>query len=218
MEDQIVESGKPTDPIALPVVFDGSRKILLKLLSSEGTREVTVRFPSDEEWVEYNRRRKIIIKQLGRGISETVVPDSGEADTALFAKIREGEGPEVDSFEANRILRQLSQADVDDVVSEAGAFRVVLRVPGGLTVHIMRMPSAKEVSDFRRTFARILDLPYGKKELTLNHAAASALYQKLAQGTEGYAGAVPIIHQVAAVSAAIDALDAAFAGDQTGNF
>src|ERR1700688_3720542 len=106
MEDQIVESGTPTESITVPSVFDGSRKILLKLLSSEGTREVTVRFPSDDEWIEYNRRRKIIIKQLGRGISETVVPDSGEADSVLFAKIRSGEGPEVDSFEANRILRQ----------------------------------------------------------------------------------------------------------------
>ena len=44
----------------------------------------------------------------------------------------------------------------------------------------------------------------------LNLGAAGSLYQKLAQGTEGYAGAVPIIHQAVAVKAAIDALDAGF--------
>ena len=191
-------------------VFDAGRQVEVQLRSAEGTKTVKVRFPTDEEWTERQRRRKIIIKQLGRGISETVIPHSEEVDAALFAKIRAGEGPEVDPFEASRILEQLSQADVDDVVPEAGAFRVVLRVPGGLTAHLVRMPSAKDVIDYRRGFARVLDLPFNKQELTVNLGAAGALYQKLAQGTEGYAGAVPIIHQAVVVKAAIDALDAGF--------
>jgi hypothetical protein len=37
---------------------------------------------------------------------------------------------------------------------------------------------------------------------------AGTLYQKLCHATEGYASAVPMIHQAAAVRAAIDALDA----------
>jgi len=53
----------------------------------------------------------------------------------------------------------------------------------------------------------ILDLPSNKQELTVNLAAAGALYQKLVESTEGHAGEVPIIHQAAAVKAAIDALD-----------
>ena len=192
-------------------VFDAGRPVEVQLRSAEGTKTVKVRFPTDEEWTERQRRRKIIIKQLGRGISETVIPHSEDVDAALFAKIRAGEGPEVDPFEAaSRILEQLSQADVDDVVPEAGAFRVVLRVPGGLTAHVVRMPSAKDVIDYRRGFARVLDLPFNKQELTVNLGAAGALYQKLAQGTEGYAGAVPIIHQAVVVKAAIDALDAGF--------
>jgi len=198
-------------------VFDAGRQVEVQLRSAEGTKTVKVRFPTDEEWTERQRRRKIIIKQLGRGISETVIPHSEDVDAALFAKIRAGEGPEVDPFEASRILEQLSQADVDDVVSEAGAFRVVLRVPGGLTAHVVRMPSAKDVIDYRRGFARVLDLPFNKQELTVNLGAAGSLYQKLAQGTEGYAGAVPIIHQAVAVKAAIDALDAGLQEDNSPN-
>src|SRR3989337_1237601 len=135
-------------------VFDAGRQVEIKLQSAEGSKTVTVRFPTDEEWVERQRRRKIIIKQLGRGISETVVPGSEEADAELLAKLRVGDGPEVDGFEATRILEQLSQADVDDALQEAGAFRVLVRVPGGLTAHVMRMPSAKDVIEYPRAFSR----------------------------------------------------------------
>lgn len=98
------------------VVIDASRQVEIQLRSADGTKTVKVCFPTDEEWVDRQRRRKIIIKQLGRGISETVIPNSEEVDATLLAKIRVGDdGPEVDPFEASRILEQLSQADVDDV-------------------------------------------------------------------------------------------------------
>jgi len=193
-------------------MFDSQKEIHVQLRSAEGARTVKVRFPTDEEWIERQRRRKIIIKQLGRGVSETTIPNAEEVDAALFRKIRIDEGEEVDAYEASRIIEQLSQAEVDDVVAEAGAFRVVLRVPGGTTVHLLRMPSAKDVIEYRRNFARILDLPFNRQELTVNLAAAAELYRKLCQSTEGYAGTVPIIHQAVAVKAAIDALEAGSEG------
>jgi hypothetical protein len=191
-------------------VFDSGRQVEIQLRSAEGTRTVKVRFPTDEEWIERQRRRKIIIKQLGRGVSETTIPNAEEVDAALFRKIRIDEGEEVDAYEASRIIDQLSQAEVDEVVAEGAAFRVLLRVPGGTTLHVLRMPSAKDVIEYRRGFARILDLPFNRQELTVNLAVAGALYQKLCQTREGYAGAVPIIHQAVAVKAAIDALEAGF--------
>ncbi len=191
-------------------VFDATWPITLELRTPEGLKSVRVRFPSDEEWIERQRRRKIIIKQLGRGVSETTIPNAEEVDADLLRKIRADEAEEVDAYEASRILEQLSLAEVDDVVPEGAAFRVLLRVPGGTTAHVLRVPSAKDVIEYRRGFARILDLPFNRQELTVNLAAAGALYQKLVQATEGYAGAVPIIHQAVAVKAAIDALDAGF--------
>jgi hypothetical protein len=193
-----------------PVVFDSNRRIALQIRMPEGVKTVRVRFPSDDEWAERQRRRKVIIKQLGRGVSETTIASGEEVDAALLAKIREGEGPEVDPFEASRIIEQLSQAEVDDVVQTADSFRVTLRVMGGSVVHLLKMPSAKDVFDYRRGFARVLDLPYNRQELTINLAAAGALYKKLITATEGYAGEAPVIHQAVAVKAAIDALDSAF--------
>jgi len=201
-------------------VFDTTRQVAMQLRTPDGVKTVRVRFPSDEEWTERQRRRKIVIRQLGRGISETTVPSSEDVDAALLAKIRvPEEAPiEVDPFEASRIIEQLSQAEVDDVVQAGDAFRVTLRVLGGTVTHLLKMPSAKDVFEYRRGFARVLDLPFNKQELTINLAAAGALYKKLVQSTEGHVGDVPIIHQAVAVKAAIDALDAGFQEDRDPNF
>ena len=193
-------------------MFDPKQPITIHLRTPEGAKTVRVRFPSDDEWIERQKKRKVIVKQLGRGVSETTIPDSAEADAALLAKIRvpEENAPEVDVFEASRIIEQLSQADVDDVVQEGDGFRVTMRVLGGTVCHVLGMPSAKDVFEYRRGFARVLDLPYNRQELIINLAPAAALYKKLVASTEGYAGEVPIIHQAVAVKAAIDALDGAF--------
>jgi hypothetical protein len=193
-------------------VFDASRPVTVNLRTPDGMKTVRVRFPTDEEWIDRQRKRKVIVKQLGRGVSETTIPDSQDIDGALLAKIRIGEddGPGVDPFEASRVIEQLSQAEVDDVVSIGDGFRVTLRVLGGTVTHELRMPSAKDVFEYRRGFARVLDLPYNRQELVINLAPAAALFKKLIQSSEGYAGDVPIIHQAVAVKAAIDALDAVF--------
>lgn len=195
-----------------PVVFDAARPIALQLRTPAGLKTVRVRFPNDEEWIERQRKRKVIVKQLGRGVSETTIPNSEDADAALLAKIRvpEENAPEVDAFEASRLIEQLSQAEVDDVIQAGDSFRVTLRVLGGTVTHLLKMPSAKDVFEYRRGFARVLDLPYNRQELIINLAPARALYKRLAQTAGGYAGEVPIIHQAVAVKAAIDALDAAF--------
>ena len=193
-------------------MFDAKQSITIHFRTPEGVKPVRVRFPTDDEWIERQKKRKVIVKQLGRGVSETTIPDSAEADAALLAKIRvpEENAPDVDAFEASRMIEQLSQADVDDVVQVGDGFRVTMRVLGGTVSHVLHMPSAKDVFDYRRGFARVLDLPYNRQELIINLAPAGALFKRLAQTAEGYAGEVPVIHQAVAVKAAIDALDAAF--------
>jgi hypothetical protein len=54
-----------------------------------------------------------------------------------------------------------------------------MRVPGGLTAHVVRMPSAKDVIEYRRGFARVLDLTYNRQELTIN-LRAGGLYHRAA--------------------------------------
>ena len=78
----------------------------------------------------------------------------------------------------------------------------------------LKMFSAKDVFESRRGFARLLDLPFDRQEVTINIGFAAALYKNLITSTEGYVGDVPIIHQAVAMKAAIDAIDTAFAEDR----
>lgn len=139
-------------------------------------------------------------------------------DAALLAKIRGGDDPKIDAFEAMKVVEQLSLAEVDDVVPDGDTFKITLRVLGATTVHLLKMPSAKDVFEYRRGFARLLDLPFGRQEVTINIGSAAALYKKLVTPTKGYVGGVPIIHQAVAVKAAIDAMDTAFAEDREASF
>src|SRR5690348_15931573 len=203
-------------------VFDASRPIAINLRTPGGVKTVRVRFPSDDEWSSRQRRRKVLVKQLGRGISETTVANGEDVDAALVALIqekpRDGDAPEIDPFEAMKVIEQLSLAEVDDVVPDGDSFKVTLRVLGATTVHLLKMPSAKDVFEYRRGFARLLDMPFGRQEVTINIASAAALYKKLVTSTEGYVGEAPIIHQAVALKAAIDAMDTTFAEDRDANF
>ena len=61
-------------------MFDATRPISINLRTPEGVKTVRVRFPTDEEWIDRQRRRKIIVKQLGRGVSETIVANGEDVD------------------------------------------------------------------------------------------------------------------------------------------
>ncbi len=202
----------------LASLFDATRPVALQLRTPAGVKTVRVRFPSDDEWAERQRRRKVIVKNLGRGISETTIPGGEDVDAALLGKIRTEEEPELDAFEAQKVIEQLATCEVDDVALAGDSFRVALRVLGGDTTHVLKMPSAKDVNQYRRSFARVLDLPFNRQEITINLRAAGELYKKLVESAEGYSGEVPIIHQAVAVKAAIDALDASFQEDRDANF
>ena len=121
-------------------VFDATRPVAIQLRGPDGLKTVRVRFPSDDEWAERQRRRKVIVKQLGRGISETTIPNGEEIDAALLAQIRTEEAPEVDAFEAQKVIEQLATCEVDDAVLAGDAFRITTRVLGGTTTHLLGCP------------------------------------------------------------------------------
>jgi hypothetical protein len=199
-------------------VFDASRPVAINLRTPGGVKTVRLRFPSDDEWIGRQRRRKVLVKLLGRGVSETTVANGENLDAALVAKIRACDDPELDDFEAMKVVEQSSLAEVDNVAPDGDSFTINLRVLGATTVRPLKMPSAKDVFEYRRGFARLLDPPFGRQEVTINIGSAAALYEKLITATEGCAGDVPIIHQAVAVKAAIDAMDNAFAEDRDASF
>ena len=200
-------------------VFNVSRPIRITLRSAEGEKVIGLRFPTDAEWIDRQRKRKITVKQLGRGLSETIVPDYSDVDLEFVRQIRTDEdGPEIDGYEAAEIFARLSRCDIDEILPASNLFQISMRVPGGITRHTLFMPSAKDISLYRRGFSRVLDSPCSQQQLTINLQAASDLYAKLKPQAEGYAGAVPVIHQAAVVQAVIGALESGIGVADSENF
>jgi len=200
-----------------PAVFDSSRQISLKLLGPDGIRVAQARFPTDGEWIDRTRRRKIMRISVGRGKSTTTLPEPGEADTKLFAKLLIGEEGTPDPYESARVLEVLAACEVRDCKREGSVFRVKTQVPGGTTVHIVKLPTARDMTQFGYLTDSV-EMPNGRSEVTVDLTAGGTIYDRLMQSTEGYAGAVPVWHKTEVVRVVIDAVRAELQDDTTENF
>jgi hypothetical protein len=90
-----------------------------------------------------------------------------------------------------------------EAIFEGGAYRVVLLVPGCTTVHTLTMPSADALMNYRRSVTRNIDLGNSKQQMTINLEAAGGLYRKIQTSVDGYAGAVPVVHQGPVIAAVV---------------
>lgn len=189
-------------------VFDAARLIDVRILSAEADKTLTVQFPSDDQIQRRQRARKMVIKDLGRGVTDTDITPNEDVDLQIVNEIRR-EGPEVDGAEAAYVLDLVTDVEVVDVEREGPTFRVHVKVPGTVTEHVVRIPSQREIMEQRRNGTKILNLPFGRKEIKINLQASANLYDKLCSEREGYkeGSAVPMGHKVAAVNAAITALE-----------
>jgi len=200
-----------------PAVFDATRPLAVKL-PPDGVRVVHLRFPTDDETAERQRKRKAIIKNLGRGRSETTIPQSEEADLAFLVLLRTDEGgEEIDAAEAEYVIAQVLQCEAVDVTPAPEGYRIALVVLGADTAVLLRGPTLREVRDFRKAYAKPMDLQYGAREITINLKAAGELFRKMFISAEGYAGEVPLAHQTAAVLAVIEAGERVAQGEPPGN-
>jgi hypothetical protein len=160
------------------------------------SKAATVRLPTAEEWFDRMRHRKSIRRNLGRRKSTTKMLEDRAADLALFNRIKIA-GDDFDEFEAQHFIGLLSNTDVVDSKREDGGYRVELEWNYGAglegkTIHHLRMPTLREVSEYRRGVVTIVDLPHNQEELNFNLQAACDLYDKLVQKSEGYAESIPV--------------------------
>jgi hypothetical protein len=203
------------------VLFDATRPLAIKL-PPDGARVLHLHFPTDEQWVAFQHKNKVIQQNLGRNRSQTRT--NREVAARLSALLIEAvrtdpDGPPIGSAEATYAMKVFSECDVTGVTRGADGFRVEMRVLGGLeTAHVLRGPNAEEIEEYRFGLASVLDLPHGQQEITINLEAAARTYAKLKVSAEGYAGAPPVTHQNAAIRAAIEELEMFLqGGEEAGN-
>jgi hypothetical protein len=200
--------------------FDIKKQITIKINTAEGVKEISLRFPTDEELCDRQRKRKVISKDLGRGMSQSKVPNAEAIDGELLKKIRVDDGVvQVDDYEAVFVIDQILSADVDDIQSEDNGYRVFLRVPGGtITEHLMQMPGARDVVKYGREFVSALDGPYGQQIITVNLSASKDYYSRLAKQSKGYVGEIPIHHKAEVIKAINSAVRSGLGVSDTDTF
>jgi hypothetical protein len=184
------------------VVFDATKPFEVPILSG-GEKRCQVRFPSDEEWSAWARAQRTVRHFLGRGKSQSEEVDLPKINAELFAKIRlEEDGPEFDEAEAGMVIGRIERCTVVDVVREGINYRIEMKVPGARVLHVLRMPTAKEMQDHERASISVV-AARRSVETRAFLEPSGALYEKLHVSHDGYAGDVPIVHKSAAVSEVI---------------
>ena len=175
-----------------------------------------VRLPTSDEMLGRLAQQKSIRRTIGRRKSQTEYVPNPKADLALFNQLRlDKDGPEFDEFEASNALSKLTYCEVTDCERLGDEYRITLKTPFGDTIHMMRIPTQRDVTLYRRTVVSATDLPHGQEELRYRTEPAVELYDGVVSKAEGYADGIKITdlppHHKSAVAVelvnAIDDLD-----------
>lgn len=186
-------------------MFDTTREYKFKVPSPNGIAETVVKFPTDEQWLEYHRSRRVIEKSLGRNQSEVTIVGGEQAAAKLFSSVANGSAGKLDSSQVEIVIDRMASVKVESVEDEGGSYRVMLRFFAGSGAHVLKMPTAKQMKEAEAA-TRVIGGKFGSTEIRVNLEAFSALYGEMAISSEGYAGPVPILHKHAAVQAVLSEL------------
>jgi hypothetical protein len=186
-------------------MFDNNTTITIGLRTAAGKTDITVRWPSDEEWGAHRKRRKILQRTSGRGGTETEI-DSADADAKLYDAIKLNGAPPLSIGEAGAIVERIAVCDVLGVELRAEDAEVQLSTVMGEVKHTVRIPTMDEVRKLQRS-TKLISLPYGRQEIRTSLESSAALYDKCASSNEGYATPVPNLHKDVAIRAVIAAVE-----------
>ena len=112
------------------------------------------------------------------------------------------ESPQGDEIKEVEAIGRIERCAVTAVEREGINYRIEMKVPGARVVHVLRMPTAKEMQDHDRSSTSVV-AARRSVETRAFLEPSGALYDKLHISHDGYAGAVPIVHKSAAVSEVI---------------
>jgi len=173
--------------------------------AAAGKQDITVRWPTDDEWVSHRKRRKVLQRSMGRG--QTVIEvDSADASARLYEVIKQNGAPPLTVGEAMHVIDNISVCDATGVELGADQAEVQLVIVTGAVKHTVKIPTLDQVRELQRS-TQFITLPYGAQEIRPSLGAAARLWDACGGQAEGYTGPVPNVHKDAAIRAVIQALE-----------
>ena len=169
--------------------------------------------PTNQQMLDRLDQQKSIRRTIGRRKSQTEFVPNPKADLDLFNKIRQDKnGLEFDEYEAGNAVSKLTYCEVTDCQRVGDEYRITLKTPFGETVHVLGIPTQRDITLYRRTVVSATDLPHGQEELRYRIGPAVALYDSVASKIEGYTDSfkpadAPPHHKSAVVVELVQAID-----------
>ena len=184
--------------------------ILIKIRRPAKT--AVVRLPSPEELVDYLRAQKTIYRNQGRGKGQSEAVPNPKSDRELFDKIRlDKDGPKFDEYETASTLAQVTWHRIQAAEREGEGWKIGLETKFGNTMHVVEVPTERDLAIYRRKCYQATDLPHGAEERRFPPEAPMELYGAVIKRIEGYAStdpaAVPPHHKSAVVIELLNALE-----------
>lgn len=184
-------------------MFDAKAEIVQKVFKDGEIVRPVVRFPTDDEYITWRRKKKVQQTQLGRGNYEMTPAKPESADLALYKAIQvDKDGPVIDQAEAFVLVNQLFDCDIPTHPEQEGKTYVVeMKAMNRFdTLHTLKVPSMQQMTNHHG--ASVINGAYNTQDIRLNPQSSCDLYNELVQRTEGYVGnIVPAVHKVAVINA-----------------
>jgi hypothetical protein len=172
-----------------------------KFRSAKGIIELSVRWPTDEEWTQHFKETKQYLQTLGRGRNETI-RETAEADRRLVEKIKLNGAPTLTLGESVKVVAAIGLCDVMACELGADEAQVRLQTMSGDVDHFLKIPSLDDVQELKKT-EHLIQLQFGRFEMKNSIQAAVALWDRCMTRVEGYVKDVPNIHKDVAIRAVI---------------
>jgi hypothetical protein len=209
-EEQDVIPAEQESPVSGELIGPGAERCFSKghtypftIPGPNGHKKCVVRFPTDEQWCTRIRHLVAVRRNLGRDAFKS--ESRGELETAkelLDKIIVETSGPALDEYDALTIVNLLSRCEITNVQEGPGVWRIVMRVPGSVTVtHRLKIPTQKQLIEQERAALQMT----GRRNTVEFKSAlepSQELWDKIHDGVTGYdeLASVSVIHKDIAVT------------------
>lgn len=168
--------------------------------------QVSVRWPTDDEWITYRRKKPLNVRFLGRGQTEQA-PEAIEPDHQLYQTIQQNGAPALTPAEAKAVIDGISRCDVLNVDLGTDDATVEMDTIHGQVKHILKVPTMDQIREFQLT-SHVTSQPSNRSMQIRNSVeSAGRLWDKCAPKTEGYESAVPLLHKDIAIRNLIQAVE-----------
>jgi hypothetical protein len=175
-ELSLIETTQGNSIPGIPIVIQNPKKFAV------------LRLPSAEEIAAYTGSIRELVSRLGRRQSEDRIVSNHEAERKFFDAVRlDKSGDEFDEAEIRHSIDLVMQQRVMGYERESDQYIVKVATLWGITVHTCRIPTTRELQDYRENVIKSRELPHAVEERRFPPEVPAQFYDAIIVSVEGYA-------------------------------